>query len=470
MMARLLTIRHAVAATPAALFMAAWALTASRLSTGSLLYFALAAFSAICCGLLAYLLYPRGREALAAWLAVAVMLTAGYAKFFWLALDPSGADMFFPAWVWPMFRREDLLLPVLGAQTVAFAVFCAATLVAFRIQPRLNSAAGEKSVRPVPAGLPRALLLGLLPAVALSALAVKTFSIGVLGVPTRPLPFRLSGAIFYLQTILLPVLMLSQIWLAEKSGRVGLARVGLALLFVWAGADAVVRGSRGSLMLAPLLTLFMAFCGGLKIRKWEALSIMAAVVAALLIAPLAVQYRVLRFQGAGLGETLLGLPDGLTTSLPILLHTGRFFFFRIPGAEMLFAMLGMQTAPLGAASAGVLFSPDGLPGYLTRNVMGVTYTMSFAPSFTGSGYLLWGWAGIALFSVAAAALAVFGWGALRRLNLRLLPVASTFFLLVFFWLLTEGLTPIVVKQAFSAAAACLLCEAALRLVCAQEGK
>lgn len=451
---------------PLILFIVAWGFTGSRVD-GGLYYPALLALCAAACSAAAYTMAGRGRAALAGWLALAVMLLAGPVKYFWIVLSPAAPRMFFPAWVWPLFAQKELLLPVFCLQAGAFTALCCclAAFIAMAGKPAVEGTATGAAAE----GKAAAALAAVLPLLAAASfLLVKQFQIGVLGLPPRPLPFRLSGIIFYLQTILLPVLILVQIWLAHKNSRSSLARAGLLLLFIWAGGDALARGSRGSLLLAPLLTVFLAACGGFKLRRGETAFIAGAVLAALLLAPLAVEYRVLRAQGLGLGDTLARLPSGFTSSLPGLFGTAAFFFLRIPGAEMLFAMAGLGAVPLGGAAAGVLLSPEGLPGYLTKTVIGVPYTMSFAPSLAGSGYLLFGYPGVLLFSALAAGLAVFGWTALLRPELKLRPVFQAFFLLLFFWLLTEGLTPIVVKQFFSAAAALLLCEWALRLTAGRK--
>ncbi|MCX5792252.1 MAG: hypothetical protein NTY45_08570, partial [Elusimicrobia bacterium] len=418
-----------------------------------------------------YELQGRGREGAAAWLAVGVMLVFGYAKFYWIMADPVSPRVLFPRGIWPLFTEPDLFLPVFAVQTLAFSALCTGILIFFYAA---DSCFGEPAPEPVPAGrdarLSKALILALPFFAAISLYAVATFKVGVLGLVSAPLPLHLSGVFYYFQTILLPVFILAQVYLSEKSGKIGLARAGIFLLFLWAGADALVRGSRASLVLAPLLTVFMAFCGGVKLRKWELAAIAAAVTVALLLAPLAVQYRLLRVQGLGVMETLFRLLACFSAGWASVFKTAVFFFFRVPGAETLFALLGMSSGPLKASAFGVILSPEGLPGYITKEIFRINYTMAFAPSFVGGAYVLWGYVGIAAFSAAGAGISVFGWKGLRRLPLRLMPVASAFFLLLFFWLVTEGLTPIVVKQVFSAAAACALCEVVLLFAARRDVK
>lgn len=454
-----LNIRNLISGLPLAGGLVVCLLFSDYFPAAGAAFFSLVMLSGLAGAVVCYYLIPRGAGAYASWLAVSVMLVFGYLKYFYILLFPEAPNMFFPKWVWPFFSRQDLLLPVFAVQTLAFTVLCAGIIFFHIVADMLWRDDQKASVIPeISPAVQRGVLMGLSGIAALLFWLVKSYNIGILGVPSSPLPFRFSGLIYYSQTVLLPVMILAQIALSEKTGAYKLSRGGLLLLFIWAGADAVVRGSRASLLIAPLLTIGLSVCGGLRLRKRELSGIVAAVLIALLLAPLAVQYRELRVQGVGLGETLTRLPGNVPTSLAGISKTAVFFFLRIPGVETLFAIKGMQAAPLNARSAAVLLSADGLPGYLTRDVLKVDYVMAFAPSLSGGGYLLFGHYGVAAFSIGAAFVAVFGWRVLRRMRLRFPAVSSSFCLLLFFFLLTEGLTPILLKQTLAVIISVFICE------------
>lgn len=460
--ASVLNGRTAWAAAAGLSFAAGYIATFHRIPGDAWRYFLLSSVSALCACLVVYDLAGRGKRATASWLLVCLLFVFGYLKYIWILFDPVSPRQFFPRYVWPSFALPEFFFPVFAVQTLGFIGACLGILISFHLLDRsANDARDGMKAQTLPRisfcawGISAA-------SAALTLLSVKIFNVGVLGADPRPLPLHLSGVIYYSQTILLPMAIAAQIYIAEKNGKSTLARAFILLLFLWAGGDALVRASRASLMEAPLILVFMAFCGGVTIRRAELAAISAVLVIGLLITPLTYEYRLLRVAGVGVMESMRGMAGQLSNGWYSLFKTAIFFFFRIPGAETVFALLGMGTEPLKGAFPQVLVSTGGLPEYLTREVFRVTYVMSYAPSFIGGAYAIWGYPAILLSSISAAAISVFGWNRLPLAKLQLGPVIAAFFLLIFFMFLTEGLTPIAVKQAVSAAAACALLEALSR--------
>ena len=131
-----------------------------------------------------------------------------------------------------------------------------------------------------------------------------------------------------------------------------------------------------------------------------------------------------------------------------------FVFFRIPGIETTILVLGLASSPLWGASLKVMFTGAGLVGYLSETLLGIPPEshMAVAASFIAGAYLAGGWPGVVLASFAAGAFSVAVFPLVESLAARTARVGRALALLLFFWLTTEGFSPMFLKQA---AAACL---------------
>lgn len=452
------------AGIPAVLFAGGYLLTWERVLEPR--YFLLHLLSAISASAVCLELSRRGAAAIAAWMSLVLIFVFGYLKFYWILFDPISPQQFFPEYVWPVFRQKELRLPVFSLLTLAFSASCVCILMLFRTMDRFNfrSSVERPAVTEAPGwgGLSLKLLY-VLPALIFCILGVvRYFQIGIPGVFTQPLPLRLSGVLYYTQTIIIPCLILVQVMAATRASRAGAARCGIGLLIVWAVGDALVRGSRASLLMVPLLLIFLALNGGVKIRRREVVLVLAIALAALVVSPLGIQYRGLRGEGVGVFQALYELRAGVSLSFSGLYRTLVFFFFRIPGAETLLALLGMYAEPLGDKAVAVMRSADGLSGYITTKIFLSKFMTAYAPSYYGGAYLLGGYGGIIIGAAVSALLSVAGWLFLRGLRLAVLPIAATLYLLVLFFLLTEGPTSMIPKQAFFAIFSVVLCEVIVR--------
>lgn len=403
---------------------------------------------------------------LPAWMMFFILLVFGYFKFYWLVLDPKFAQTFYTAKVKLLFLEPSGLAAAFQLQTVSFAVYCSALLGFCALGCRKKGAAAAGAHReelPCPAAARAftALALALMP---LSMFLVYKYRIGIMGMPSQPLPLHLSGVIFYLQIIGLPGLLLAQIYAASRSGSQRLARAGGALLLLWAVADMVLRTSRASLLLAPLLLLFLALSGGVKFRKAEIGAVLGAGFMAVFLLPMITTYRELRICAASSFDAAAFLFYNYSASPLDILNSIAFLLFRVPGIETLVLVLGFPDPVIGSGCFRVLFSRDGLSGYMTHQLMGVPAgdLTGFATSFLGGAYLCGGYFAVIAASVLAALIGTYAWNALAALRLETLPVARTFFLILLFWGMTEGVSPTLFKQAAAAAAVIAALEAAMR--------
>lgn len=448
------------------LFLAGYAFTAGKFTNYTYSYFFVNSGACLFAAFTALTLMRKGRLP-AAWLVFLVMLIFGYAKFYCIVLFPDLPHPFFPTAAAPYFEDPAILFRAVLMQTISFGVLCA-SFILFTFNYPVHY------VRPcLPALLPResylrgsAILLWIIGFLfPLLIWLVYKYKIGVLGIPSAPLPFHLSGLIFYSQIIWLPGIILSLIYTASKAGHRPRVLLGGVLLFLWSIADAVLRGSKGSLLVAPLLLIFLWLSDGIKFRKGELYSVFAAGTLALLSTPVMAAYRIGRLSGEAMPAALLSALRNYSFSPSVFLESSLFIFFRVPGIETAIVVLGLGAVPLGPSSFNLLISGSGVGGYITQRLflMPVEYAHSFASSFLAGAYLLSGYSGVIAASILVVFASTYIWRKLEAIPIEALPVALSFFLLILFYGLTEGPSPILFKQAMAAIVPVLVLEAAVRL-------
>lgn len=395
----------------------------------------------------------------AAWLVFFLLLLFGYAKFYWLAVDPAPIREFFTEWTsWRHFEVPATLLDAFLMQTLGFAGFC---LSVFFLPTRLKDVP-EQGVSSYVIGASAlryyfcaitGLLIG-------SIWLVYKFKIGFMGMVSEPLPLHLSGLIFYSHTMVLPILIISAICLAEAARKYFWSRAGMALFILWALADVILRSSRASLMLVPLLLLFLSIGGGIKVRKAEALAGFGIGFMAIILSPLIWSYRVSRLSGCGSFAALKASVSSFSFTTAGLAKSISFIFFRVPGIDIPVIISGFKVKILGAEAFDVLFSEKGYSWYIGHSAFGLPFDApnGFATPFIGQWYMAWGYPGIMLAGIAVGVFSVAAWNSLLKCCSPLAPVARAFFLLLFFWGFTEGVAPALFKQVFVASAALLFGE------------
>ena len=396
---------------------------------------------------------------MAAWLAFAILLVFGYAKFYWLVLDPAPVKPFFPEWwSWRHFEIPATLLDAFLMQTLGFSGFCLA--VFFYGQGDEGSGESPRASSRLPVSAPWRYFAGLAGLLMVSVFLIYRFKIGLMGTVSAPLPFHLAGAIFFLHTMLLPILIVCFICFSEASRKYLWARAGMGLLLFWAVADVILRSSRASLMLVPLLLLFLAVSGGIRIRKLEAAAGGSIALLAIVLSPLIWSYRVLRLSGYDPFPALKSALFAFSPGIGDFLKAFSFIFFRIPGIEISVIVSGFKVKALGSAAFPVLFSEKGYSWYLGHFAFGLPFDApnGFATPFIAQWYMAWGYPGIFLAGVAAGVSAVFIWDRLAAASSPVVPIVRTFFLLLMFWALTEGVSPTLFKQLFVCAIVFLLLE------------
>ena len=454
------------------LFVAGYAVTRPRFENvaGEYLVYHLLAIGA--CAVLFTQLKAFEQRYAAVWLGLIIIALVYFLRFYWIAIDPSPLELMLYTPAYKAVMQDDALFQAFKLSVMTLAVFsfsAAAMLFLLRQQGDPGGRAGVHRDA-APHWVMAKLTLLMLPPIMLAlAYLAHRYHIGELGAAAgEPLPLRLKGVVFYARFILVPMMILFLIYLAERCGHAVVARLGILLLVAHGVSDMLIRNSRGSLLVSMLLLVFLVMAGGLRLHRNEKALVGVTIMLAFIIIPIMTEYRYHR--------TLRHLPamDALYTAVVVtmsgggwgLFKTGLMFaLFRLPGVEVVAAILGLGAQPLGAQSIEVLGSGQGLAGYLTHDIyqMHTEWHTLAAPGFVGWLYLVAGAPAVALGAAAAAIFAVLGWKFLGRTYLECGPVAQAFLLWILFVALTEGTLDTMGYMVLAGIASIVVFEFGLRL-------
>lgn len=401
------------------------------------------AISMCACAYLAYKLDTAGAETAAIWLVLIVFLAFYFLRYPYILFDPTPIIGTHPDSISLLFRLNGAGLgKALAFTTLAFTSFC---LTAGALLGRIDVA----PMRTVE--MPRVAITrmagALVIAIPLLMLALGYIAyvhhIGQMGVsPGDPLPFRIKGIIFYGRTVVLPLMILALINFGTNLESRRLTWFGLGLLVAHGVSDMMLRGSRSSLLLCLLLTLFLIIGRGLKVKRSGLVMLGALVLTSISLMPIVMQYRILRMHSdAGLWalmqQSFATSHDGPLALLKDALLT---VYFRIPGIETIWAIINVDGKPLGAALWDSVRSPFGMTGYLNFTLYRVAMESNtlYAPGFVGWLYLAGGYAMLLLGPALLAWLCV---SIPRRVFASGSPnaaIVNAFLLWILFLTLTDG--------------------------------
>lgn len=381
----------------------------------------------------------------AIWLTLGIFLIVYFIRFYWIVVDPLPVKIMLHTPVYKKMIHDTALFEGFRISVISFVTLSlsVAALLFFSRQKKSFVRQIGDSVTDFYWFTAKSLAL-LLPLLMLAlAFISHKYHIGEMGADSgEPLPFRLKGVIFYARFIIIPLLIIWLIYLSGRSGHIVVARLGIAFLMMHGVIDMFLRGSRSSLLLSVLLLVFLVMSGGLKLHRNEKIAAFFVLLAGLFMVPVMTEYRMHRV------VEHLPVMDAILTSLSIIgnewwatLFRGiEFVLFRMPGIEAVSAMVSLDTEPLGIRTIEILQNKQGIAGYLTHDVYGITRdsnTLS-APSFVGWFYLVGGVLGAVIGSLSLSVIVVIGWGLLRNRYFICPPVVQTFFLWMLFTGLTEG--------------------------------
>ena len=397
----------------------------------------------VACAWLLYRLDSLRPDLLAVWIVVLIFVATYFLRYPVLLLDSSFVVMTHPHPVETVFLNEQIgLVNALKLTSFVFVVFC---IVAGSLIRTDRAKPTTASLFP-PEGNGRiSIWLFIFVALLLVVLGYVSYlyKIGKMGgAPGEPLPYRLKGIIFYARHVFIPLLILALACNATFVRNHRMLFASLMLLAVHGVSDALLRGSKSSLLLCLLLAVFLAGSGGLKIRQRGMLLLGGLVLLAILVVPTINQYRVLRNESVdGIWELFYSAWTTANHDLFSMIKTSFIsVYFRIPGIETTWAITSLVSEPLGDRLINIIRSPFGITGYLSFDIYQVSkndYSL-FAPGFVGWLYLAGGWISLTLGGVLLAILCVNLPRAIYGGYLHWAPLANTFFLWVLFISLTDG--------------------------------
>lgn len=396
----------------------------------------------------------------ASFLGLSLILVFGYLKFLWILFFPESLNPYYQEFLWFVFRSRDALLSALTAQSVATAGFSAAVILGAYLSSKCFIGNRQLPVAPPSVEVEHSgvVLFSLLFFVFVVHVLIFRYKIGFMGLNPQPLPLHLAGILHYTNTIVIPYFILIYVFVSGRTAHLLFSRSGLALLLCWAISDTFLRTSRASLFLAPLLIVLLALTGGLQLRRLEKIFLGVVFFLALLSVPFVSEYRVARAIGeSGLPAVSLAI-DNVSKRENRYLGSLDFLFMRIPGIETTTLIMGVGGAPLKDRAVEVLFSKDSVPGYITKELLGIKSVQGLAPGLVGTLYLVGGYSGILTIFFVLGLLASFGWDYVTGLHIVTMPVLKAYLLFFFFSLLTEGSIQVFAKQLPFIAFSVVLCE------------
>ncbi len=383
---------------------------------------------------------------LTVWLVLCVFFFLYFLRYVYFSFDPTPVKGTHPDTAYKLLHDDSAALQrSFVFSSIVFAIFCvgSALLLKRTANKDLYAASSTGPRRVVDGQSTRILLFGIPALMFLLGYVAYKYQIGQMGVdPGEPLPFRLKGLVFYARLIVLPLLILTLIYLGKIATNSWVVRAGLFLLLAHGISDMMLRGSRSILLLCILLTIFLAASGGMRLKRNGILIGSALLLAAVSLMPVVMKYRILRFTSNEDPITVLGHAMRATgESLPQLLLNGlSVLYYRIPGIETMWAILSVKAEPLGSALIPTLISPFGITGYLTFTAYQVPPESNtlFAPGFVGWLYLAGGMIGLVLGALVLAWVCVIVPRLIYGAGLQCAPVANTFLLWILFVSMTDG--------------------------------
>ncbi len=441
------------------IFLFGYLLTFARFDEFTFEYLFYTLLSIVSCAILLLKMQRFDMSRAAVWLVLVVFLAVYYVKFYILAIDPEAFELVLPPSTWNAISSIDASIHGFFLATLSFCAFCITAFLCLSVvdyRSQGHKAASLSSRKETYALASKILLVLLLPVIGVSGYLASEYDIGQLGAAVDdPLPFHLGGALFYFRLIFIPGLLLLLVVCADRAGNIKMARIGVFLLLAYGVLDIVLRSSRSGLLVQLLSLVFLVMVGGFKPRRFDKRVIFSVLVVSALLTPLITEYRWLRLSGISSGDGFMPAFRGLLeldfNLWETLLKGMEFVFFRITGIEIVIAMLGLGTEPLGAQAVDVLSSFRGVAGYLTVDIFGYPADLPHtnAPGFVGWFYLVGGNAGIILGSVILGLFVTILWDTIGRMRLYSGPIFRTFVLLVLFFAITDGVLDSMLLQIFA---------------------
>jgi hypothetical protein len=227
------------------------------------------------------------------------------------------------------------------------------------------------------------------------------FGLSVMGTAGVELPYRLAGLIFYARMILVPLLLVSAETVRMRAGN-RISWVFLLLLLCTSITDAILRGSKGSILVSLLIVVLFWLSTWIRGRDIlsgkHALACVAVGVVSIAGMRIMGEYRDIRVASGGLNavefsDTATNIYGDLG-SRGLIAAGAAGLAQRLTGIEQLAVIVKNIESPLWRQYAQ-LSAEGGVSSYLTRRVYGYgpNVAMGVAPSYFGWWVAMFGSSG-----------------------------------------------------------------------------
>ena len=367
---------------------------------------------------------------------ILVLWFAYIIRFFIINMNPNSVNFLVPELAWESFDAQTIRQTSFSYLSTAFCAFCVSVIFFWAasdiwrgLHPKAKTERIGVNKKASSFGF---IVLAFLALVLLNTIYLS-YGIGKMGTfVEKPLPFKLTGAIIYTKSVVVPCLFVLYIYRARKNGRLVLARLGVLVLLLSGIFDMFVYKSRGALLLQIILIVSVWLLAGFKLYKFDKLVLTVGLIGCLLVIPIVTAERH--------GSPLAPL------SIKQLIEGFYFVFFRITGIDQFMVILHLGK-PIPIENLwSVLSSPRGVAGYYTTQLLnyGVDIPQTFAPSMLGWLYLIGGLPGIIGGSALMGFLATYVWNSLGSIYSRSAPVVKSYFLIYFLGTVTEGFSKVMI--------------------------
>ncbi|MCK5509069.1 MAG: hypothetical protein KAI50_11200 [Desulfobacterales bacterium] len=447
------------------LFLVGYLSTYPRLEGFEIEYLGLTFISIFACCLLLTRLNPPLQKKLPIWIIFAVFMVAYYFKFYLLICNP---EILRDGWVernlYFLVQSPTVIFETFATISYAFIVFC---ITAWFLLGNARSLQMETLKRRINYRSAISILQWFIP-ILMGVTTYVMYITGIcrMGADNPKLPFHLAGWIFYIQSTLIPSLLLLLIWSSDKTGLRKHFNFGVILLFMHGVSAMLLRSSRGAI-LSSFIALIVLFLVTDRVTKKRVQLFGIVFLITIILFPVISSYRYMR--AADLSGSIVPL---FVESVINISSVESFSFFkmindvivsivfRFTGADSLFHIIGANLSPLYTDAFNV-----SVTRFFTVDVIGFPPEAihGSAPSFLGWVYIVGG-NGLVMISIFGfTVFAWMFWRILPKLKLRCMPVAQALFLMWIFSSFSEGVLDRLYLKVLVMAGSIAACEWLIRI-------
>ena len=383
---------------------------------------------------------------IAVWFFICLFSYLYFIRFFWLIVDPTP--------VFPMLHIFSYIIITsnVGAlydayilSSSVFMIFCMLSML-FNNLLNVNRMPLKKiniiNLNKIHASVIILLITNSFLIIILSFLMQK-YKIGIMGFNNiNPLPFKLTGIIFYFKIITIPLMLLMAISLSNMVNNLQLTRLSILVFLLNSCYDMLLRNSRGSLLFSLLILLILIIVTQIKLKKIDFITLFILLLLSLIFVPIAIEYRKIRtnFDMSIYESLMINLKINYIDIIYQFFDGLLFVLFRFPGIESLWSLLALTEQPILQGKVwNVIFEPGGISAYLTKFIHFIPGNSYAAPGLIGWFYIIGGIVSVVIGSIIFSFISVYIWT--NIINHKLIVFKETskvFYLWIFFLSITDG--------------------------------